>query len=386
VRELNANSFEFISELLRIIHMYTPKFSITNKILRHIGIVEACREVIDHAPLLPYYEKEFQKDALVRTVHHGTHIEGNELNLNQAEKAMFGREVLARERDVQEVINYRNVMEFLGKMQTINPFDETLTGSGKKVVIKKDWRIDDSFIKKLHKMATDKILDKARCGVYRKTQVVVRNSLTGEVTFTPPIAVAVPNQMQELMDFVNETSVESVHPVLKSGAVHYEFVRIHPFIDGNGRVARALSTLILFQSGYDIRRFFSLEEYFDNDAVRYYDGLQSVGRNGGDLTEWLEYFTEGLAIELNKIKEKVGKISVDVKLRNKLGGKPLMLSERQLKIIEHIQGVGFLQNSGFKMLFPFVSEDTVLNELKALIKNGILKKQGSTKGAKYVMR
>ncbi len=349
--------------------MYTPKYSITNKILKHVGIIEACKEIVDHAPLLPYYEKEFRKDALVRSVHHGTHIEGNELNLTQAEQAMFGNEVMARERDVQEVINYRKVMEYL---------DECKVQSAK-------CKVDEEFIKTLHRMIVEKILATERTGVYRTTQVVVRNSVTGEVTFTPPVALAVQYQVQALVDFVNETGAEDVHPVLKSGVVHYELVRIHPFVDGNGRVARVLSTFILFQSGYDIRRFFSLEEYFDNDAARYYTSLQSVEKNNGDLTAWLEYFTEGLAIELSKIKEKVEKISVDGKLRERLGGKPVMLTDRQLKIVEYIQKTGYLANIGFKTLFPFVSEDTVLNELKSLIKHGIVRKQGSTKAAKYVM-
>ena len=349
--------------------MYTPKYSITNKILKHVGIIEACREIVDHAPLLPYYEKEFQKDALVRTVHHGTHIEGNELNLTQAEQAMFGNEVMARERDVQEVINYRRVMEYVEEMRNE----------------KGEMRTDEEFIRNLHRMIVEKILAPERSGVYRATQVVVKNSMTGEVTFTPPVALAVPYQVKELVDFVNNSGAEEIHPVLKGGMVHYELVRIHPFVDGNGRVARVLSTFILFQSGYDIRRFFSLEEYFDNDASRYYSSLQSVEKNNGDLTAWLEYFTEGLAIELTKIKEKVEKISVDGKLRERLGGKPVMLSGRQLKIVEYIQKTGYLANNGFKMLFPFVSEDTVLNELKSLIKHGIVKKQGSTKAAKYVM-
>jgi len=98
--------------------MFNPKFSITNKILKNIGIIEACREVINHAPLLPYYEREFQKDALVRSVHYGTHIEGNELNLNQAEKVIDGKEVLARDRDIQEVINYRKVMEYIDHLSS----------------------------------------------------------------------------------------------------------------------------------------------------------------------------------------------------------------------------------------------------------------------------
>src|SRR6185437_5574026 len=160
--------------------MYNPKYSITNIILRNIGIIEAAREVIDHAPLLPYYEKEFQKDAMVRSVHHGTHIEGNELNLDQAEKVIAGQDVVARQRDIQEVINYRRVMEYLeGK-------DE----QGKKI-------IDEEFIKKLHRMTVEKILPPEKIGEFRKTQVVVKNSLTGEVTFTPPVAIAIPAQIQD---------------------------------------------------------------------------------------------------------------------------------------------------------------------------------------------
>ncbi len=345
--------------------MYSPKYTITNAILRNIGIIEASREVIDHAPLLPYYEKEFQKDAMIRSVHHGTHIEGNELNLDQAEQVIEGQDVVARARDIQEVINYRRVTEYLGEL-------------------KGEVKIDEEFIKKLHRMTVEKILPPEKCGEFRTTQVVVRNSLTGDVTFRPPVAIAVPVQIKEFADFINSTNPDEIHPVLKSGAVHYELVRIHPFIDGNGRVSRALSTFILFQEGYDIRKFFSLEEYFDNDAAEYYRALQSVGKNESDLSEWLAYFTQGLAIELSKIKDKIEKISVDVKLKERQGGTPILLSDRQLKIIEYIQKVGYLQNNGFKQLFPMVSEDTVLNELKYLIKHGLVKKTGSTKGAKYV--
>jgi Fic family protein len=349
--------------------MFTPKFIITNKILKNIGGIEASKEVIDHAPLLPYYEKEFRKDAMVRSVHHGTHIEGNELNFSQAERVLDGQDVPARERDIQEIINYREVMKFVENSQQTE---------GKEVT--------ESIIKKIHKLTVDRILDSEKCGEYRKTQVVVKNSITREVSFRPPMAAAVIFQIKDLIAFINSSSGEDVHPVLKSGIVHYELVRIHPFVDGNGRVARALSTLILFKEGYDIRKFFSLEEYFDSNALSYYDALQSVEKNNGDLTRWLEYFSLGLAIELSKIKDRVEKISVDAKLKEKLGGRPLMLSERQLKIIEYIQKTGHLQNKAFSQLFPMISEDTILNELKELLKKGIIKKQGVTKGAKYIMK
>lgn len=348
--------------------MYTPKYSINNKILKHIGIIEAAREVIAHAPLLPYYEKEFQKDAMVRAVHHGTHIEGNELNIDQAEKVISGQPVMARARDIQEVINYRRVMEFLGKMD--------------KDALAKP--IDEAFLLTMHRMTVEKILPPDKCGQFRATQVVVKNSLTGDVSFKPPAAEEVLPLMQNFIAFINTTTPDDIHPVLKGGIVHYELVRIHPFVDGNGRVSRALSTFILFKEGYDTRKFFSIEEYFDNDAAEYYNALQSVTRNDGDLTEWLVYFTQGLAIELTKIKEKIEKISVDVHLKERQGGEQIMLSDRQLRIMEYIQKVGFLQNSGFKSLFPMVSEDTVLNELKLLIKHGLIKKSGSTKGAKYI--
>lgn len=350
--------------------MYTPKFIISNQILKNIGIIEAAREVIDHAPLLPYYEKQFKNDALARTVHYGTHIEGNELNFSQAEKVLMGQDVVARDRDIQEVINYRKAMDYINQAKA---------EGGK-------WKVDENVIKAIHKLTVEKILPKDKCGVFRKTQVVVKNSRTREVSFRPPPPENISSQINDLLSFINSKEMRDIHPILKSGIVHYELVRIHPFIDGNGRVARALSTLMLFLENYDIRKFFSLEEYFDSDANRYYRALQSVQKQNGDLTEWLSYFTEGLAIELSKIKEKVEKISIDGKLREKLGGKPLLLTDRQLKIIEYIQKTGYLQNKAFESLFPMVSEDTILNELKVLLKNGIIKKQGVTKGAKYVMK
>ena len=347
--------------------MYIPKYQITNRILKNIGTIEACKEIIDNAPLLPYYEREFQKDALTRTVHFGTHIEGNELNLTQAEKILEGTDVPARDRDIQEVINYRKVMDFVSEIQSENA------------------KITEEIIKKIHKMTVWKILPPDKCGEYRKTQVVIKNSKTGEVSFRPPMAIAIPLQINDLLVFINSLENKEIHPVLRGGIVHYELVRIHPFLDGNGRVARALSSLILFLDGYDIRRFFSLEEYFDSDAPKYYEALQSVGKADGNLASWLEYFSLGLAIELSKIKDKVEKISIDAKLKEKLGGKPIMLSDRQLKIIEYIQKTGYLQNKAFPSLFPMVSEDTILNELKTLLKNRIIKKQGVTKAARYIM-
>ncbi len=343
--------------------MYRPDFAITNKILKNIGEIEAAKEVIEHAPLLPYWEKKFQDEAILRTTHYGTHIEGNELSLTQVQRVLDGERIVARDRDVQEVINYRKVIDFIGE--------------------KKDLAIDEDTILSLHKLTVEKILEDEASGMYRQKEVVIRNSITGEVSFRPPRAVEVEWQMKDLVDFIQEE--KEIHPVLKSGIVHYEFVRIHPFLDGNGRVGRALSMLVLFSEGYDIREFFSLEEHFDRNAEEYYKALQSVAVNNGDVTNWLEYFTSCLAIELTKIKEKIEHISIDSKLKEKLGGTPVMLSERQLKVIEYIQEVGYLENKIFASLFPDISEDTALREVQDLVKKGIIVKKGKTKGVKYLM-
>ena len=305
--------------------MQSPSFIITNKILSSISKIEAAEEVIKHAPLLPLWEKQFKEDAVVRAVYHGTHLEGNQLQKDEAKDVLMGKDVVARPRDIQEIINYRKVIE----------------------------------------------------------QVVVKNSQTGEVTFTPPSAIDVPFLMREFTYWLNRDSTTELHPVLKAGIAHHELVRIHPFVDGNGRVARVLATLIMLLGGYDIRRFFSLEEYYDKDSHSYYENLQKA--SAGDLTAWLEYFTWGAAIEFDKVKEKVLKLSRDVKMKERFGGKQIYLNDRQVKLVEYIQEVGYLQNQSFGTVIQDVSEDTILRDIQDLIKKDLIKKVGSTKAARYVM-
>lgn len=346
--------------------MFTPSYSISNNILKNISKIEASEEVIKHAPLLPLWEKQFKEDAIIRSAYHGTHIEGNKLQKDEAKDVLLGKEVLGRPRDIQEIINYRKVIEYID--------DEA------KRQIEK---ITETLIKKLHRIIVDKILLVDQAGEYRTKQVVIKNSSTGEITFRPPAPVEVPFLMREYLYWLNRDDKDTIHPVLKAGIAHYELVRIHPFIDGNGRVARVLATLLLLLGGYDIRRFFSLEEYYDKDAITYYHSLQQA--SSGDLTVWLEYFTYGAANEFEKVKEKILKLSKDVKLKERFGGQQIFLTERQIKIMEYIQEIGYLQNQSFSTVFPDISEDTVLRDMQEMIKKGIIKKIGSTKGARYVL-
>jgi Fic family protein len=360
--------------------MFDPRYIITHTILRNIGSIEASREVVDNAPLVPQYEVQFRQDALKRTVHHGTHLEGNELSAEQAERLIILGEtqaepaaakagIVGRDRDVQEIINYRRVMEWidqLGRTKTTNQL------------------LNDKTLQDLHAMVVYRILPLEQRGVYRKVQVVVKNSQTGEVSFRPPPAVEVPFLIEGFFEWLNSETGRQHHPVLRAGITHYELVRIHPFADGNGRTARALAMLLLYLEGYDVKRFFSMEEYFDRNAGEYYTALQSVGeKEAYDLTYFLEYFTYGLAVELDKVKQKVLKMSRNMHLKNTMG-KQIALSDRQIKILEGMQQKGGRAvSSDLEGLLPEVSVDTILRDLKDLVKKGLIKKRGRTKGAFY---
>lgn len=349
--------------------MYAPKFVISNKILKNIGSIEAAKEIIESAPLVPSFEKQFASDAIVRTIYHGTHIEGNDLTWVQTKKVLEGLNVYGRPRDIQEVINYRNVVKLID--------DLTYLRGGYSL----------EMLKEIHKLTVEKIVPEDKAGVLRTSQVVVKEEDTGEVIFAPPPFVEVPYLLEDFFEWLNSGDAKEIHPVLRAGIVHYLLVAVHPFVEGNGRAVRAFTTLILLKEGYDIKRFFSLEEHFDADPAAYYQALAEVDRGAKslgqrDLTVWLEYFTAVVAIELAKIKEKVQKLSIDTKLKAKYG-EQIALSERQMRLFEYLsdQGSGTMQE--VKKVLPMVSEDTVLRDLTEMMKKGIIKKQGSTKAARY---
>ena len=385
--------------------MYKPNYSISNNLLKYIGRIEACKEIITNAPLVPAWEARFREEAVVRSVHHGTHLEGNEVTKDQTEKLMrldVGQDeeagevaqeagIYARHRDVQEVINYRSVLEWI----------DTHAADGRGFAL-----FTEETLKKLHELVVDKLgpedtsstsvsppslissqslTASQHTTVYRSQQVIVRSVKSGEVAFRPPVAIDVPFLIQEFFTWLNSRESQDVHPVIRAGIVHYEFVRIHPFIDGNGRTARALALLILYSEGYDVKRFFSLEEYFDKDVQEYYRAILSVQESETqNMTYWLEYFSYGLAIELDRVKEQVLKLSQDLKLKQKLGTQ-VALSERQIILLEILQRQEQITTAEANMALPMISTDTILRDIKDLIEKGIIKKEGVTKGVVYTL-
>lgn len=365
--------------------MFKPKYEITNDVLRWVGQIEAAKEIIDSAALVPEWEMRFREEALVKVVHFGTKVEGNNLSREQTEKIVKddptrdepAEEVAKRvgvagkKRDVQEVINYRNVVKFVDQLARL----------GDK---RKKFEYGEREFLQIHSLTTEKILQSNELGVYRKVPVSIKNS-KGETVDKPPLPVEVPYQMEDFWLWLKKVGKNEIHPVLLAGIVHYELVRIHPFVEGNGRTARAFSTLLLVNEGYDIKRFFSVEEYFDRDVEGYYEALASVKKNRGNLTEWLEYFCKALASEMDKTKEKVKRLSMDTKFKDKQG-KQIALSERQIALMEVFQLRDELTMKEAREVLPMVSDDTILRDLGGLMKKGLVRKKGKTKGVRYLLK
>jgi Fic family protein len=373
--------------------MYTPVFSINNQILQNISRIEGAKAIIDSAPLVPAYERQFQQEAIVRTVHFGTRIEGNDLTYQEVQKIVDGQKIVGQERDVQEVINYRNVIKYLEELWALHDADFSPSDLGFVPSNQKEGHpfiYTEDMLKKIHLITTNQILPSNQAGHYRQQQVVLKNSQTGEVIHRPPPAVEVPYLCLDFFKWLNSPAGQDIHPVIQSAIAQYALVAIHPFVEGNGRVSRAFALLVLLTRGYDIKRLFSIEEYFDKNAETYYEQLQfthetnsQIGKR--DLSTWIGHYSQALSIELERIKEKVQQLSSDIRLKQRLGGKQVPLAERQIKLVEYMQQFGGIRMPDAKELLPMVSDDTIWRDLKDLIERGVVKKHGSTKGAYYTL-
>ena len=159
----------------------------------------------------------------------------------------------------------------------------------------------------------------------------------------------VPALMDEFVKWLNSNDSSQLNPILIAGIAHYEFVRIHPFVDGNGRTARALATLILSLKEFDIKKFFALDDYYDSDRMAYYRVLNSIDQKTFDLTEWIEYFTDGVLLSLTKVKEKVLQLSLEKHKKDAKG--QLALTEKQTKVIEHMILNGRITSGEIQKMF-----------------------------------
>ena len=344
--------------------MFTPEFNYTHSIVRNLMNIEGAKEVVENVLLLPIWQSRHQKEALIRQAHYTTRIEGTQLTIEQVQDLIDEKLVVARERDIQEVRNYLKVAAFI---------DEVYRDP--------EMEIDLRTIRHIHYLTLEGLEARYEPGEFRKIQNYVANIKTKEIIYIPPPAWEVPILMLELVDWLHSDEANQLSPLLKAGIAHYQLVAIHPFLDGNGRTARALANLILYRSSYDIKKLFSLEEYYDVNSADYYEALQSV-LTTGELTKWLEYFTAGIASEMQRIKKLILTHNKDRILGDKIGQvKP---SSRQLEILSYVEKHRRITNRELQD-FAQISNVSAYHELTALVESGILKKGGGGRGTYYVL-
>ncbi len=269
------------------------RFTFTPAIVRDLMEIEAARQTVHLTVLPPQVAERLRQQARIRSTHYSTRIEGNRLTLVEAEQAVLEeRRFPDRERDVCEVQNYYRAL------QRVEEWAE------------QQMPITETLIRRLHALIFSG--PRARPTAYRDGQNVIRDSATGAIIYLPPEAADVPGLMRDMVAWITQAEREELPMPVIAGLTHYQFVTIHPFYDGNGRTARALATLILYRHGYDLGRFYSLEEVYVQDLPAYYAALQThphhnyyEGRTGADLTGWLAYFIHSMAVTFRRVADEV---------------------------------------------------------------------------------
>jgi len=338
--------------------MLRPRFTIANKINNALLEIERARGFLDAAKLKDDWIKEMQSEALILEAHHSTHIEGTQLTLSQAQKILTGKPVKGvRPDDRQELLNYRDAMDFVSEY------------------LDRKSEINEELIKEIHKtLVKDVRGGTLEPGRYREVQNYVVDSSTGEIIYTPPPPEEVPELMKEFVEWLNKET--GISPVLLAGVAQHTFVDIHPFLDGNGRTARVLCTLILYQNGYDFKRLFSLSEYYDKNRRSYYDAIQSVRENDMDMTGWLEYFVAGLKVQMFEVKDK-GEAAIKKEVVAEKA-KRLNLNQRQQGILLYLLEERKTSIEEIRQNFKLVRR-TVQRDLSKLVELGLVREVAKSK-------
>jgi Fic family protein len=213
-------------------------------------------------------------------------------------------------------------------------------------------------------------------GCYRKDEMQVVSGPMGKekIHFQAPLAAKVKKEMDLLIDWLNRE--EKMDGVLKSAIAHFWFIIIHPFDDGNGRIARALSDMLLARSEESNQRFYSLSNQILIDRKNYYAILQKVQHSKGDITEWLEWFLNALCRALNNTGETLKRVLMKADFWDK--NKDTLINSRQRLIINKLlDGFdGKLKSSKWAIITK-CSVDTALRDIKDLMEKGILKQDES---------
>ena len=345
--------------------MFAPKYTITDELLNIIAEIESLHAGVAHARILPERAIDLHYRATVEKTHSSTFIEGNPLTLKQVDSVLKGTAFTRRKYAETEVRNYRKALDFIDKRK--------LTGA--------PLQYDDLL--RLHELAMKDLLPDEKAGALRTGAVFIVDQ-DEKLKYTGPSARSVQKKLYDLLEWV-KTANGKIHPCIASAILHYQFVSIHPFADGNGRAARLAAMLYLGIRGYDFNGSIVLDSYYAQDRNEYYAALHGCQgekyREGQDLTPWVSYFVSGF---LSSAKVLWAEITILSALKPLLERK--RVSREGADILSYAKQFGSVSLSEAEEILPRLSRRTLQRKLKELTDNGYLVPEGAGRSARYNWR
>ena len=332
--------------------------------------ISAALATVRAARVLPAVADELRASARVGTIHYSNLIEGNQLPIIAAERAARGV-LSADSRAKIELVNYVAALDLIdarvdaGSLELTPEVLKELHG----VITKGLGRDDDPHFKPQHE------------GQWRDGTAVVIDRISGQVLHEGPPPEEVGPRMRSMFDWMH-AKLSSEQPFIVAGVMHYGITDVHPFADGNGRVARLFQAAVLMHAQVLPGRMFSFERYYAEERASYYDALRSVRRRTFNMEFWLEYFLRGLAEEYERVASAV------VDLGRFAAGSdhaPLRLTSSQQNGLTKLRLAGRREFTRRDYeAAAGVSRSSAGSELKALVRHGVLNVRGRGANTSYV--
>ncbi len=318
-----------------------PKYHLNEHIVQLLQSIEACRDVVDAVTMPPEVENNIRRASSLKSSVFSARIEGNPLTVEE-----FAR-LPSRDQRKAEIVNIMKGISWIAKR-------------GKRDVLFSD-------ILELHEIAMHNLSGEA--GRLRTEHNAIFNA-AGIAIYMPPSPVQVKRHLERLLAYTAGAK-ERFGPI-KACLAHYVFEKIHPFLDGNGRVGRLLLQKLLTQYGYGMKGLLPIEEYMDNHRSEYYRALEEPEK---DATDYVLFMLGALMKTAQKLKEVV----ID---KQHLQPEDYLLPRRAelLTIIREHKLVSFDQ---LRRRFIKVNARTLRYDLKKLQDSGFIRKRGATKGVYY---
>lgn len=230
------------------------------------------------------------------------------------------------------------------------------------------------FIRDIHKIVTDGTLDEKYRGRFRDNDdVVVMNPLSGEVSHQPIPYVDIESSIQQLCDFINDDS-EFIHPVIKGIIMHYVTAYIHPFEDGNGRVARTLFYWYELKKGYWLMEYLALSRYIKDHKGKYEDSYVLGETDDNDMNYFILYNLKALTDSVDRFENYLKrKMDEEQSLKDSLS--EYGLNDRQVRVIASLMNGGTVTVKSIQNQYK-VSLNTSRSDIRTLVGMGLLVESG----------